>query len=116
MGKSQAIFQNMLLTFSLETVNIHYMDKIRRHLIIRGRVQGVWFRGSTQAQAVANHVNGWVRNLNDGSVEAVLEGSAGDVECVIHWCRRGPVYAQVAEIVVTTEEYSGEFETFSVRR
>ena len=92
------------------------MAKVRKHAIIKGRVQGVWFRATTQEQALAHHVKGWVMNTSDGHVEAVFEGEAENVEKVIQWCHQGPIGASVKEVVVETEEYTGEFDTFSIKR
>jgi acylphosphatase len=69
-------------------------------LNIRGRVQGVFFRESTRRQALALSVRGWVKNLPDGSVEAVAQGSPEAVESFIAWCHHGPASAQVEEVVV----------------
>lgn len=60
-------------------------------------------------------VSGWVRNLRDGSVEAVMEGSRGDVEELIEWCRSSQPHARVTEAKVSWEDYTGEFSGFSVR-
>ena len=90
------------------------MANVRRHVIIKGRVQGVWFRASTQDQAMASDLTGWVKNTWDGSVGAVFEGEEESVEKVIKWCHRGPPGAFVKEVQVTTEEYTGEFSTFSI--
>jgi acylphosphatase len=68
---------------------------LRRRVIVRGRVQGVWFRGATQAEARAAGVAGWVRNRPDGSVEAVFEGPAAEVARLLAFCRRGPSAARV---------------------
>jgi acylphosphatase len=73
-------------------------NRIRRHLIVRGRVQGVAFRASTRQQAQRLGVDGWVRNRADGTVEAVLEGPADAVERLEAWCHQGPDWAQVAHV------------------
>jgi acylphosphatase len=78
-------------------------ERIRRHVIVRGRVQGVFFRGSTQDCARAERVDGWVRNRGDGSVEAVLEGPAPAVERVLAFCRTGPPSARVDGLEVREE-------------
>ncbi len=70
----------------------------RVHVIISGRVQGVWFRQSTMEAASGLGLSGWVRNLSDDSVEAVFEGSAGEIEKMLAWCKEGPPLAQVTEI------------------
>jgi acylphosphatase len=92
------------------------LANVRKHAIIKGLVQGVWFRATTREQALAHHVTGWVKNTNAGNVEAVFEGEADDVEKVIQWCHRGPGGARVEEVDVETEEYKGEYSTFSIER
>ena len=77
--------------------------RVRRRVIARGRVQGVWFRDSTQERARARGVDGWVRNQRDGSVEAVFEGAPEAVEALVRWCREGPRWAQVDDVDVAEE-------------
>ena len=60
------------------------------HIVVRGLVQGVYFRGSLKQEADARHVTGWVRNRADGSVEAVLQGTHDAVTAVLAWARHGP--------------------------
>lgn len=92
------------------------MAKVRKHAVIKGFVQGVWFRATTQEQARAHHVTGWVKNTSDGHVEAIFEGEEEEVGRVIQWCHQGPAGASVQEVEVETEEYKGEFATFSIKR
>jgi acylphosphatase len=80
----------------------------RSRVFVSGRVQGVWFRESCRDQAVAVGVSGWVRNLHDGRVEAVLEGPSAAVERVVQWCREGPSRARVDEVEVQVEVPVGE--------
>ena len=91
------------------------MEKVRARVIIEGRVQGVFFRYHTEAMAEKLGLKGWVRNRRDGCVEAVFEGDPGMVEQMIQWCHRGPSEAKVTNVQTIREEYSGEFEDFSVR-
>jgi len=77
--------------------------RIRRRVVVSGRVQGVFFRGATQDTARARGVDGWVRNLPDGRVEAVFEGEASAVEALVEFCRRGPRGARVAAAEVSEE-------------
>jgi acylphosphatase len=68
---------------------------VMRHVVVRGRVQGVGYRAFVQYTALAQGVEGWVRNRRDGSVEAMLAGSAANVAQVVDACRRGPPGARV---------------------
>jgi len=88
---------------------------VRAHVIISGRVQGVFFRAYTRDWAKELGVKGWIRNLPDGSVEAVFEGEEGSVKEIIHRCERGPPLAIVENIKVTWEKYKGEFKDFEIR-
>ena len=85
------------------------MSTITIHLEITGRVQGVGFRESMRAVAQALEVNGWVRNRDDGGVDAIVQGADGDVERVIAWCHNGPPGANVkfvkADLVESSETY-----------
>jgi len=90
------------------------MKKIRVHLIIEGRVQGVWFRESTKRKALSLGVYGWVRNLPDGTVEVVAEGDEDKVRELVKWCHKGPPAAKVTNVKVEEEEYLGEFSSFDV--
>jgi len=90
-------------------------DTVRRHVIIRGEVQGVFFRDSTRKEAESRGVAGWVRNRDDGAVEAVFEGSADAVEAMLEWCRSGPSRADVEDMHVSVEEESDGLDGFEVR-
>ncbi|QOJ79815.1 acylphosphatase [Infirmifilum lucidum] len=87
---------------------------VRAHVYVSGFVQGVGFRYSMLRVARAAGVRGWVRNLRDGRVEAVLEGPEDAVMRVIEWARRGPPGAWVERVEVVWEPYRGEFEGFEV--
>ena len=90
------------------------MENIRLRLIIRGRVQGVWFRDSTRREAVSLGLAGWVRNLPDGSVETVIEGPEDRVRRLASWCGKGPPSAKVSRVDETREPYEGEFAGFDI--
>lgn len=90
--------------------------RVRAHLLISGRVQGVGFRWAVEDAARDEGVTGWVRNLPDGCVEAVFEGEETPVHRMVAFCRRGPTAARVDDLRVAREEYTGEFERFSIRR
>jgi acylphosphatase len=87
---------------------------IRRRVIVKGRVQGVFFRQGCQREAVAMGVAGWIRNNYDGSVEAALEGDPDAVERVVSWMRVGPSGAVVTDVDVIDEALVGEH-TFRIR-
>jgi acylphosphatase len=89
--------------------------KIRAHLFVRGRVQGVFYRSEARYEARKHHVNGWIRNLPDDRVEAVFEGEEQDVKQLVEFCKRGPPSARVAATEVTWEPYTGEFNDFEIR-
>lgn len=88
--------------------------KVRAHVFVRGRVQGVFFRSETRQEARKRNVTGWVRNLLNGGVEAVFEGEREDVDKLIKFCKRGSSGARVTEIEVFQETYAGEFENFQI--
>jgi acylphosphatase len=88
------------------------MVNVRAHVFINGRVQGVFFRQSTQLKAQSLGVKGWIRNLFDGRVEAVFEGDKSQVEILVDYCRHGPPAARVENIEVNYENYKGEFYSF----
>jgi len=90
-------------------------SKVRVHLFISGKVQGVFFRDTTKKKAQEWEVKGWVRNLPDGRVEAVFEGEKENVEKLLSWARKGPLLARVENVEVEWEEYKGEFQNFEIR-
>ena len=90
-------------------------EKVRAHAIIKGRVQGVFFRMETREAAEQRGVTGWVRNKSDGTVEAVFEGEKDSVDAVVQWCKHGPAAAKVEDVELNWQTYDGEFTGFSVR-
>lgn len=91
------------------------MERVRAHVFISGRVQGVYFRASTRDQARLVGVRGWVRNMVDGRVEAVFEGTRPQVHQMIAWCAAGPPAAHVEHIETVWEEPAGDEKGFIVR-
>jgi acylphosphatase len=89
-------------------------NKVRAHAIISGRVQGVFFRMETKRAADGFGVFGWVKNQLDGTVEAVFEGDRDRVDAALDWCREGPPGADVADVTVNWEDYTGEFKGFDI--
>ena len=90
------------------------MARKRAHVLVEGRVQGVFFRACTREEALKRTLTGWVKNLYDGRVEAVFEGEEKDVQSMIDWCHRGPSHAVVTGVSVELEEYKGEYSNFTV--
>jgi acylphosphatase len=90
-------------------------SKARAHVVVTGRVQGVYFRYATRDEAIMRGVKGWVRNLRDGKVEAVFEGDKTKVEEIIDFCHYGPPAAKVSSVEVTWGDYTGDFKDFFIR-
>lgn len=90
-------------------------EHLRAHVIVHGLVQGVWFRASTKDEADRLGVSGWVRNQQDGSVEAVFEGDKKQVEEIVGWCHRGPSGAKVSKVEIAWEPYGNELSRFDIR-
>ncbi len=91
------------------------MSRRRAHVFVSGTVQGVYFRASTRDGAREQNVDGWVRNLADGRVEAVFEGPSEAVEEMIDWCHEGSPAASVTNVEVTWEDPQG-VDGFDIRR
>jgi acylphosphatase len=83
-------------------------------VVVKGRVQGVFFRAETRNRAQQLGLAGWVRNNADGTVEAAFEGEPDKVESMLEWCRRGPAHAYVDDVEIAWEDPQGEQE-FAVR-
>lgn len=89
--------------------------KVRAHVIISGKVQGVNFRHYTKVKASERNVNGWIKNLPDGRVEAIFEGEEKDVKEVIEFCKKGPPSSRVENVEVEWCEFKGEYKSFEIR-
>jgi acylphosphatase len=89
-------------------------DRTHAHVIVRGRVQGVYFRGSLKQQADLHAVSGWVRNRPDGAVEAVLQGPRGPVLTVVEWMRTGPGGARVDSADVDWSQVNEPLQSFKI--
>lgn len=91
------------------------MEQSRRiHVHISGKVQGVFFRQALRAEATRAGAAGWVRNLDDGRVEAVVEGPAAAVDAVAKWCGHGPAGARVSGLDIVDEAPTGGMDSFTV--
>ncbi len=86
----------------------------RTHLLISGLVQGVLFRKRIMELAQSRGINGWVRNLRDGRVEAVAEGEKASLEALIEFCQSGPPGAKVKAVEVQWFDYKAEFRGFKI--
>lgn len=85
------------------------------HVFISGRVQGVWFRANTKQKAEMLGLTGWVRNTDDGRVEAIFEGEENNVDEMIKWCYKGPSLAKVMKVDVKKQNAINEFDCFSIK-
>jgi acylphosphatase len=90
-------------------------ERVRAHVFVSGKVQGVYYRASTRDAAREAGVDGWVRNLRDGRVEAVFEGDEAAVESVVEWCHDGSPAASVDDVTVEYEAPEG-VDGFEIRR
>ena len=90
-------------------------DRTRAHVYVSGHVQGVFYRATTRDTAREHAVDGWVRNLDDGRVEAVFEGPESAVEGMVEWCHTGSPAAAVDDVDVAYEEPRG-LDGFEIRR
>lgn len=90
-------------------------DKVRKHIYLSGRVQGVGFRANSRQRAQTLGVKGWVKNLFDGRVEAVVEGEKESVNQMINYLKKGPSFANVTDYEIKDETPEGKFDTFSIK-
>ena len=90
-------------------------EKIRAHIFVSGKVQGVFYRESTKKKAERLGVLGWIKNLRDGRVEAIFEGDKGNVEEMVNWARKGPIWAKIEALELIWDDYQGEFKGFEIR-
>ncbi len=90
------------------------MAQKRVVLLVRGRVQGVFFRAATQREARRLGVTGWVKNRNDGTVEVLAEGDEDAIKEFTNWANHGPSAARVDAVDVRWRGYTGEFPEFSI--
>ncbi len=90
------------------------MSKQRVRLFVTGKVQGVFFRQTLKVMAKKNNIFGWVKNLKDGRVEAVLEGDVENISRLIEWAHGGPANARVEDVKIRNEKFIAEFSKFEV--
>ena len=91
------------------------MVKIRLRAIFSGRVQGVFFRANAKGFADEHGISGWIRNMEDGRVEALFEGEEEAVMSVTSRCQREQPHAMVSSVETTKEEYQGDMTGFKIK-
>ncbi|MFH1229447.1 MAG: acylphosphatase [Candidatus Aenigmatarchaeota archaeon] len=87
----------------------------RVHVFIHGMVHGVFFRANIQRKAIELDVTGYAKNTDDGDVECIFEGEEEDIDEMLEFCREGPRNAQVEDVDIEDENYTGEFDNFEIR-
>jgi acylphosphatase len=93
----------------------HPDDLVRVRIAVHGRVQGVWYRGSTRSTAERLGVVGWAQNLADGSVEVLAQGPRDAVDQLVAWCRNGPPGARVDRVATRYEIVQDDLRDFRIR-
>ena len=91
------------------------MEIVRLHIVIEGRVQGVFFRASTIEESCKLGLTGWVKNCPDGRVEAVFEGDIDKIEKIVEWCKKGPPGAVVSNVETIWEQATGDYNSFTIK-
>jgi acylphosphatase len=86
------------------------------HVVISGRVQGVWYRASTKQKAEELGLTGWVKNTKEGNVEAVFEGQEPVIDEMIAWCRKGPPLAHVSDVRIVEKRKANQYTDFTIQR
>ncbi len=89
--------------------------KVRCHIFVSGRVQGVFFRAFTKEKAKSLGLKGWVKNTDDGRVEVLVEGEKEKIEKLIEHLKKGPMLAKVEAVDADWQEFEGEFEDFQIK-
>ena len=90
------------------------MKQQRVHILVSGKVQGVFFRQALKVMAKKNNAFGWVKNLEDKRVEALLEGDTENINSIVEWARIGPAHSRVDNIEINDEQFKNEFSIFEV--
>ena len=84
------------------------------HILVKGYVQGVFFRANAQKKATQLGLFGWVKNTFDGNVEIIAQGTEEKLRVLVEWCRHGPSHAKVEKVVVEEEEIKYKFHDFII--
>ncbi len=91
------------------------MEIARLHIVIEGKVQGVFFRASTVEESCKLGLTGWVKNCPDGRVEAAFEGDKAKIEQIAEWCKKGPPGAVVRNVETNWEQATGDYDSFTIK-
>lgn len=91
------------------------MPKKQVHIIVRGRVQGVFYRACAREEANKLNITGWTKNREDGAVEIIAEGEEKDLKRFVDWCKQGPPASNVTDIQSSFSEATNEFESFNIK-
>ena len=92
------------------------MAYARARIVVQGEVQGIGYRNHVRTRAAMQGLTGWVTNLSDGNVEAVLEGEKSAIERVIEMCKKGPLFARVSNVNVRWEDKFDRYSSFTIKR
>jgi acylphosphatase len=87
---------------------------IRAHIFVSGLVQGVYFRANAASEANGLGITGWIKNLADGRVEIIIEGTQNKIDIFVSWCKKGPANANVQNFELDIVPYIGEFNSFNI--
>ncbi|MFT6154991.1 MAG: acylphosphatase [Bermanella sp.] len=96
----------------LDSAVLQYMQAVK--VLVKGKVQGVYFRVSAAKKAASLGLAGWVRNLDDGNVELLIQGSSSELEELLAWCEKGPVLAKVAKVYHEKADFDDKIVGFTV--
>ena len=92
------------------------MAYARARIVVQGEVQGIGYRNFVRTRAAMQGLTGWVTNLSDGNVEAVLEGEKSAIERVIEMCKKGPLFARVSNVNLRCEDKFDKYSSFTIKR
>jgi acylphosphatase len=92
------------------------MSQITKHIIVKGKVQGVFFRKNTKQIADELHIKGWVKNTDDGDVEIIAVADEDAIKKLIEWCRQGPPKAEIKDVMVEDAEMNESLKNFYIYR
>jgi len=92
------------------------MNLTSKHILVKGKVQGVFFRKNTKQIADELKIKGWVKNSDEGHVEIIAQADEDSIKKLIEWCRQGPPKAEVKDVIVSDAKVEEDFKTFYIDR